>query len=150
MKVNNINRKLLAGLLGTVMLTTPLGLSACNHELVEIKNKYEDVNKYVVLTLDTRNGKTMWLAKEEDYTNSHLNQIEKYYNVFNGENIITIEGKKSQIDGVELVSKDNFHQYLIGYDCVQKYYTKEEIENLFEKIKADFYAEEKGKELVKK
>ena len=146
MKIKNINKKLLAGILGFTILTTPLGLTACGHELNETKNRYEDVNDYVVITLETKNGKTIWLTEEI----FDIWKGNKYYNVLNGEEIFIIIGDKSQIEGVELVSKEKLQQYLIGYDCVQNSYTKEEIEDLFERIKTDFYTEEKAKELVKK
>ena len=149
MKIKNINKKILAGLLGTVMLTTPLGLTACGSELKENNNSYETINDYYVLTLETENGKTIWLTEEMEYIHEGK-QIFTYYNVFNGENIFKTENEKSAIEGVELIRKDNFQQYLIGYDCVQKNYTKEEIEDLFNKVKEDFYNNEKGKELVKK
>ena len=53
MKIKNINKKVLAGIIGFTILTTPLGLTACGHELNETKNSYEDVNDYVMkITID--------------------------------------------------------------------------------------------------
>lgn len=150
MKIKNINKKILAGILGVTMLTTPLGLTACGHELNETKNSYEDVNDYFVITLDTKNGKTIWLTEEEQFFGPGLSNGCNYHNVFNGEKIFYTEDDKSQIEGVELISKENFQQYLIGYDCVQNSYTKEEIEDLFQRIKTDFYVDEKEKELIKR
>lgn len=150
MKIKNINKKVLAGLLGFTILTTPLGLTACGHELNETKNSYEDVNDYVVITLDTKNGKTIWLTKEDDFLDNYYVKRCNYFDVFNGENILKTKEDKSQIEGVEIINKENFQQYLIAYDCIQNSYTKEEIEELFERIKTDFYTEEKGKELVKR
>ena len=149
MKIRNINKKVLAGLLGVTILTTPLGLTACGHKLNE-KNSYEDVNDYVILTLDTKNGETIWLTREEEFLENYSVKRCNYYDVFNGEIILKTRENISQIEGVETVSKENFQQYLIAYDCVQKNYTKEEIEELFNKVKEDFYNNEKGKELVKR
>ena len=149
MNIKNINKKLLAGILGTVILTTPLGLTACGSELKENNNSYETINNYYILTLETGNGKTIWLTDEISYYGP-AGKTYKYSDVFTGEKIFVDVNGKSGTSGVVLISRDNFQQYLIAYDCVQKNYTKEEIEELFDKVKEDFYNNEKGKELVKK
>ena len=149
MKIKNINKKLLAGLLGTVMLTTPLGLTACGSELKENNNSYETINDYYVLTLETGNGKTIWLTDEISYYGPK-GKMYSYYDVFTGEKIFSDVNGTSGTTGVELLDRDNFQQYLVGYDYIKKDYTKAEIAVLFDKIKEDFYKDEKSNELVKK
>ena len=149
MKIKNINRKSLAGLLGAVILTTPLGLTACGMELNEEHNLYETINDYYVLTLETGNGKTIWLTDMTSYLGPK-GQIYSYYDVFTGEKIFSDVNGTSGTTGVELLDRDNFQQYLVGYDYIKKDYTKAEIAVLFDKIKEDFYKDEKSNELVKK
>lgn len=147
MKLKNINKKILAGLLGTVMLTTPLGLTACDikYSIDEKNNSYNKVSDFQIITLESKKDTNIWLVNSiTNVTGTH------YYDAFSDSYILTVKNNGSNVEGVTLINSENFKQYLIAYDCVQKNYTKEEIEELFNKVKEDFYNNEKGKELVKK
>lgn len=164
MKIKNINKKLLAGLLGTVMLTTPLGLTACgsNYTNNHIKSTQDEVSKstqdevsnstkeyrygfYIVKELkiitikSVKGNKVMLVEKVERHRNGfHY----CYFDVFSG-----VEFKASE---VRVFKEEDLIDYLIAYDYLQTSYSLQELKYFFEKIKPEICIDEKSNELIKK
>ena len=156
MKIKNINKKLLAGLLGTVMLTTPLGLTACgsNYTNNHIKSTQDEVSNstkeyrygfYIVKELkiitikSVKGNKVMLVEKVERHRNGfHY----CYIDVFSG-----VEFKASE---VRVFKEEDLIDYLIAYDYLQTSYSLQELKYFFEKIKPEICIDEKSNELIKK
>ena len=147
MKTKNINKKLLAGLISAVMITTPLGLTACElpHELHYDNNSYDYVSTLKVVEIETLNSKSIWLTSNNNY-----GYKKDYFDSFSGQQIFSTEEDSVVTSGVKLIREENFNEYLITYNRVQKSYSKDELEEIVNQIKQDVYSNEKDKELVKK
>lgn len=153
MKIKNINKRLIAGLLGGVILTTPLSLSSCSSSFIyrtaEDGNVHLDNNKKIeydlvksleIVVLEVNGKEIIYLGQKD----SNLN----YSDVFTGKTIYDNLGV-DRISGVKLISNETIEKYLISYGMLKDGYSKKDLESLFKRIKNDYYSE-KNKELVKK
>ena len=159
MKINNINKKLIAGMLGGVMLTTPLTLTGCNsYEYVTEEDgniyldsdkmySYNDVKDLHVINVKTKINENLYLVYIGRY---YLTGIPcNYYDVFTGREIIhNRDNGIVTTEGVELLSEEKIEQYLISYNMLKDSYSAEDLEYLLSKIKQDVYSDN-NKELIK-
>ena len=159
MKVNNINKRLIAGMLGGIMLATPLTLTGCNsYEYVTEENgniyldsdkmyPYNDVKDLRVINVKTIINEKLYLVYIDRY---YLTGIPyNYYDVFTGREIIhNRDNGIVTTEGVELLSEESVEQYLISYNMLKESYSVEDLEYLLEKIKQDVYSDN-NKELIK-
>lgn len=158
MKFNNINKRLVAGMLGGIMLATPLTLTSCkSFEYVtsedgsimlnsDKKYSYKDVKMLQVINAKTKINEKIYLVYIDSYrTGIPMN----YYDVFTGKKIIHNDSNGVFTpEGVELLSAEKIEQYLISYDMLKESYSVEDLEYLLEKIKQDMY-NDNNKELIK-
>lgn len=160
MKINNINKRLIAGMLGGVMLITPLTLAGCNsYEYVTEEDgniyldsdkmyPYNDVKELRVISVKTKINENLYLVYIDRY---YLTGIPyNYYDVFTGRAIIhNRDNGIVTTEGVEILSEEKIEQYLISYNMLKDSYSVEDLKILFEKIKQDIYSEKNNKELIK-
>ena len=160
MKINNINKRLLVGVLGGIILTTPLTLTACNsYEYVTEEDgsikldpnrmySYNDVKDLRIINVKTKINENLYLAYSESYFFTGIPM--GYYDTFTGKEIIHNNSNGEVITkGVELLSEEDINQYLISYDMLKDSYSVEDLKVLLEKIKQDTYSDTNNKELVK-
>lgn len=158
MKFNNMNRRLIAGMLGGIMLATPLTLTACfSYEYVTTEDgsrmldpdkmySYNDVKKLHVINVKTKINEKIYLSYIYYASGVPIN----YCDVFTGREIIHNNNNGDTItEGVELLSEESVEQYLISYDMLKESYSVENLKVLLEKIKHDVYSDTFNKELVK-
>ena len=158
MKIKNINKRLIAGMLGGIMLTTPLTLTACfSYEYVTAEDgsrmlnpdkmySYNDVKKLHVINVKTKINEKIYLSYIYYASGVPIN----YCDVFTGREIIHNNNNGDTItEGVELLSEESVEQYLISYNMLKESYSVEDLELLLEKIKHDVYSDTFNKELVK-
>ena len=147
MQIKNINKKILAGLLGITILTTPLGFTACkaNHKIDEQNNRYDIVKNYEVITLETDSNQTVWLTKKVVERLGNVIYYD-YYDVFTGKIIYDEETRKR---GIELKDEKYLQQYLINNDYVQSNYTEEELKTFLKKIEQNINKEKKNVKVKK-
>lgn len=150
MKINNINKRLIAGMLGGVMLTTPLTLAACgSYEYVTKEDgnvflnpdklyHYNMISKLMIADIKTKINENIYLVEDVEGLFSH-----ECINVFTRKTVYSID-----LDGVELVSEEDINQYLIAYNMLKESYSVEDLKYLLEKIKQDVYSNN-NKEFVK-
>lgn len=154
MKIKNINKRLIAGLLGGVILTTPLSFSSCSPRFnyqtekngnIHLNNyemfPYEIVYKLEIVVLEVHGKESIYLGEDK-----FSNLI--YSDVFTGITIYDDQSDK-KTSGVKLISHEIIEKYLISYGMLKDGYSKKDLESLFKRIKNDYYSE-KSKELVKK
>lgn len=153
MKIKNINKRLIAGLLGGVILTTPITFSSCSsfsYKTEEDGNvhldsdktfDYDNVKELEIVVLEVHGQESIYLGEAPFY-----NLI--YSDVFTGKTIYDDQGDK-KTSGVKLISNETIERYLISYNMLKDRYSKEDLELLFKKIKNDYY-KENNKELIKK
>lgn len=159
MKVNNINKRLIAGMLGGIMLTTPLTLTGCNsYEYVTEENgniyldsdkmhPYNDVKDLHVINVKTKINENLYLVYIGKYFFTGIPM--DYHDVFTGKEIIHNNSNGVvTTEGVELLSDEKIEQYLISYDMLKESYSVEDLKYLLEKIKQDVYSDN-NKELIK-
>ena len=159
MKFNNINKRLIAGMLGGVMFTTPLTLAGCNsYEYVTEEDgniyldsdkmyPYNDVKDLRVINVKTIINENLYLVyiDESFFTGIPMD----YHDVFTGKEIIRNNSNGVvTTEGVELLSEERIEQYLISYNMLKDSYSAEDLEYLFSKIKQDVYSDN-NKELIK-
>ena len=159
MKFNNINKRLIAGMLGGVMLTTPLTLAGCNsYEYVTEEDgniyldsdkmyPYNDVKDLRVINVKTIVNENLYLVYIDEYFFADIPM--DYHDVFTGKEIIHNNSNGVvTTEGVELLSEEKIEQYLISYDMLKESYSAEDLEYLLSKIKQDVYSDN-NKELIK-
>ena len=159
MKFNNINKRLIAGMLGGVMLTTPLTLAGCNsYEYVTEEDgniyldsdkmyPYNDVKDLRVINVKTIINENLYLVYIDEYFFTDIPM--DYHDVFTGKEIIHNNSNGVvTTEGVELLSEEKIEQYLISYDMLKESYSAEDLEYLLSKIKQDVYSDN-NKELIK-
>lgn len=160
MKINNINKRLIAGMLGGVMLTTPLTLTGCNsykYVTEEDGNIYLDSDKMYsynavkdlhVINVKTKIKENLYLVYIDRYFFADIPM--DYHDVFTGKEIIHNNSNGVvTTEGVELLSEEKIEQYLISYDMLKESYSVEDLKYLLEKIEQDVYSEKNNKELIK-
>lgn len=161
MKFNNINKRLISGMLGGIMLTTPLTLTACSSSPYEYvtdtdgsvklnsdkKYSHNDVKDLRIINVKTKINENIYLVYVDSYFFTGIPI--GYYDVFTGRAIIhnNLNGVVTT-EGVELLSEERIEQYLISYNMLKDSYSVEDLKILFEKIKQDVYSDN-NKELVK-
>ena len=159
MKIKNINNKIMAGMLGGIILTTPLTLAACGpYEYVTEEDgsikldpnrmySYNDVKDLRVINVKTKINENLYLAYSESYFFTGIPM--GYYDTFTGKEIIHNNSNGVvTTEGVELLSEERIEQYLISYNMLKDSYSAEDLEYLFSKIKQDVYSDN-NKELIK-
>ena len=159
MKIKNINKRLIAGMLGGVMLTTPLTLTGCNsYEYVTEEDgniyldsdkmfSYNDVKDLHVINVKTKINENLYLVYIDKYFFAGIPM--DYHDVFTGKEIIRNNSNGVvTTEGVELLSDEKIEQYLISYNMLKESYSVDDLEELFEKIKQDVYSDN-NKELIK-
>lgn len=160
MKTNNINKKIIAGVLGGIMLSTPLALTGCNsYEYVTDNDgsvklnpdkmySYNDVKKLYVIKIKTKIIENLYITYTDNYVLSGVPM--NYYDVFTGKEIIHNNSNGIvTTEGVELLSEEEIEQYLISYNMLKDSYSVEDLEGLLERIKQDVYSDTNDKILVK-
>ena len=159
MKINNINKRLIAGMLGGVMLTTPLTLTGCNSYKYVTEDDgniyldsdkmypYNDVKDLRVINVKTIINEKLYLVYIDRYYITGIPY--NYYDVFTGRAIIhNRDNGIVTTEGVELLSEEKIEQYLISYNMLKDSYSAEDLEYLLSKIKQDVYSDN-NKKLVK-
>lgn len=156
MKYNNINKRLVAGMLGGIMLATPLTLTACGpYEYVtdtddsvklnsDITYSYNVVRELQVVNIKTKINEDVYFV----YNKSVFKDFDEYCDVFTGKIIFQYEKDCIKTEGVDVLSCEGIDQYLISYNMLKESYSVEDLEYLLEKIKQDIY-NDNNKELVK-
>ena len=160
MKIKNINKKLLAGILGAVMLTTPIGLTACGTVIRdngtsatqdqvskgEYRYSFDKVKELKIITVESvGQEKKMLVSKLDGYRSQFLSPSEHFY--FYSDFFSGVEFKENE---VKILKEESLEEYLFAYDYLQKSYSKKELKDFFEKIKSEIYINEKGNVKVKK
>ena len=151
MDIKNINKKIMAGVLGGIILTIPLTLSACDsypyvtEDDGSVKLNPDKMYSYNIV----KNLKVISVKTKVSHVYLVNSFSRKYYDygfddVFTGKTIWS-----SYSNDVELVSAENVEQYLIGYNLLKDKYSVEDLEGLLEKIKSDIYGDRNNKALVK-
>ena len=159
MKINNRNKRLIAGMLGGVMLTTPLTLTGCNSYKYVTEDDgniyldsdkmypYNDVKDLRVINVKTIINEKLYLVYIDRYYITGIPY--NYYDVFTGRAIIhNRDNGIVTTEGVELLSEEKIEQYLISYNMLKDSYSAEDLEYLLSKIKQDVYSDN-NKKLVK-
>ena len=159
MKFNNINKRLISGMLGGIMLATPLTLTGCNsYEYVTEEDgniyldsdkmfSYNDVKDLHVINVKTKINENLYLVYIDKYFFAGIPM--DYHDVFTGKEIIRNNSNGVvTTEGVELLSDEKIEQYLISYNMLKESYSVDDLEELFEKIKQDVYSDN-NKELIK-
>lgn len=156
MKINNINKKIMAGMLGGIILATPLTLTACGpYEYVtdtddsvklnsDITYSYNVVRELQVVNIKTKINEDVYFV----YNKSVFKDFDEYCDVFTGKIIFQYEKDCIKTEGVDVLSCEGIDQYLISYNMLKESYSVEDLEYLLEKIKQDIYYDN-NKELVK-
>ena len=151
MDIKNINKKIMAGVLGGIILTTSLTLSACDsypyvtEDDGSVKLNPDKMYSYNIV----KNLKVISVKTKVSHVYLVNSFSREYYDygfddVFTGKTIWS-----SYSNDVELVSAENVEQYLIGYNLLKDKYSVEDLEGLLEKIKSDIYGDRNNKALVK-
>ncbi len=156
MKINNINKKIMAGMLGGIILATPLTLTACGpYEYVtdtddsvklnsDITYSYNVVRELQVVNIKTKINEDVYFV----YNKSVFKDFDEYCDVFTGKIIFQYEKDCIKTEGVDVLSCEGIDQYLISYNMLKESYSAEDLEYLFSKIKQDVYSDN-NKELIK-
>ena len=158
MKINNINKRLIAGLMGGIMLSTPLVLTSCSnfsyiteedgnvHLDKDKLYSYNDVSQLEIIVLRIKDKEVTYLGKAK-----YDGRVTLYYctDVFTDKIIYDDKGI-NKIEGLELISHEPIEKYLISYNMLKDKYSKTDLELLFKRIKQDYYTDTKNKSLVKK
>ena len=159
MNFNNINKRLISGMLGGIMLATPLTLAGCySYEYVTEEDgniyldsdkmyPYNDVKDLRVINVKTKINENLYLVyiDKSFFTGIPMD----YHDVFTGKEIIRNNSNGVvTTEGVELLSEERIEQYLISYNMLKDSYCVEDLKVLLEKIKQDIYSDN-NKELVK-
>jgi hypothetical protein len=180
MKIKNINKKLLAGLLGTVMLTTPLGLTACgsNYTNNHIKSTQDEVSKSTQDEVSKSTQDEVSKSTQDEVSNSTkeyrygfyivkelkiitiksvkgnkvmlVEKVERHRNGFHYCYFDVFSGVEFKASEVRVFKEEDLIDYLIAYDYLQTSYSLQELKYFFEKIKPEICIDEKSNELVKK
>ena len=159
MKINNINKKLFATAISFTMITTNIcGCGKNNiYELSEHGDTitYHDLQgRYSIIELEILGENKIFFAKKITTFDNYYSKTEysKYYDAFNDGLICKVERNNASIEitdsSATFVSETDIKDYLLYYDMIQEEYTREELENLFSKIKEE-KNENKEKKLVK-
>ena len=101
MNINNINKRLVAGLMGTLILITPITLVGCEDDTVivedeatydEVKNNYtyDEIKDLKIITVKTDDKNTMWLTSLTGYDEFYKDVCRGYHYVdfFSGVEIV--------------------------------------------------------------
>ena len=158
MKIGNINTKVLAASLSLVMTTTFLGGCYDNFSYttdsegnVQIEGHVEHKlvkDSYKIIETELHGKREIYLVKK--VLNS---QSVSYYDVFNNYLILNVLKDNNETTGdsdINLISENNFSDYLIYYDEVKGNYSEEDLKRVLDKIKNDYVFEtEEAKTLVK-
>ena len=151
-EIQNINKRLLSGVLSLTLMTVPL--FGCNGtelkyeknsqgEMVCVSNiKHSYIEKYKVVVFGINNNQLFYITKVVDGKNDHY--YEEYYNIFGGE-LIYSSNKESSL---KIIKEEELINYLVLYDKVQQEYSEEDLKEILEQIKVD-YKKETDKRLVK-
>lgn len=160
MKVKNISKRIMAGMLGGIALTTPLVLASCNsYEYVTEEDgcvmlnpdkmySYDEVRRLNIVNVKTKINKKLYLT----YNDPHIlsGNPYNYYDFFTGKKIISCNSNHDTVtEGVELLSEEKIEPYLISYEMLKEKYSVDDLEFLFKKIKQDVYSNTNNKKLVK-
>ena len=157
MKFNNINKRLISGMLGGIMLATPLTLTACGpYEYVtdtddsvklnsDITYSYNVVRELQVVNIKTKINEDVYFV----YNKSVFKDFDEYCDVFTGKIIFQYEKDCIKTEGVDVLSCEGIDQYLISYNMLKEEYSVDDLERLLEKIKNDVYSDKNNKKLVK-
>lgn len=151
MDIKNINKKIMAGVLGGIILTTSLTLSACDsypyvtEDDGSVKLNPDKMYSYNIV----KNLKVISVKTKVSHVYLVNSFSRKYYDygfddVFTGKTIWS-----SYSNDVELVSAEIVEQYLIGYNLLKDKYSVEDLEGLLARIKQDSYSDINNKTLVK-
>lgn len=152
MKIGNINRKLMAGILAIALTTTGCTMShgiptetTDRGEVVYSTVEFNDIRNWKVIILDVDGENEFYIAKKAtSYSGSVRATV--YRNVFDNQVLKMI--LRPSIAKSNIISEVDLLSYLVIYDKIQSEYTEEELKEILEQIKADFeLQEEKIKEL---
>ena len=158
MKFNNINKRVIAAMLGGVMLTTPLTLTGCNsYKYVTEEDgniyldsdkmySYNDVKDLHVINVKTKINENLYLVYIDKYFFADIPM--DYHDVFTGKEIIHNNSNGVVTEGIEMLSEERIEQYLISYNMLKESYSVEDLKLLLDKIKQDVYSDN-NKELIK-
>lgn len=141
MKINYMSRKMIALALAGIAIMTPL--TACNYSKnengeVELSSAfdYSIVRKFEVTCLKVKGKEVLYLTR-------HHGAGCKYYDIFTDKLIYhnPEHNEGEHFDEMEFVSSEGLIQYLIIYNKLKANYNKEDLEELYENIKNDYYSE---------
>ena len=156
-KINNVNKKLLAGGLALIMIGAPL--TGCTEENIfeytvneqgqyEVSGviSYSNLDDYYFLVIENSGYNTIeyYIASKEMYTSLTGNYF-VYKNIFNNQRVL-----KTNVDDDTRKMKfcEKVANYLYATNDIKANYTKEEVEQILEGMKEN-YLNENNKQLVK-
>lgn len=154
-KIKNINTRLIAGITAFTLFTTSLTgcASKKNDKFYYEKNdsgEYVSSNtvdidyakKYIVVVMEVLGKTEIYIARKVNYLYDHKANYD-YCNIF-GDYLIysTFENNQNK----NITDEQLLGDYLLYYGLEEKTeFTEEELRNILEQIKNDFFSEEKDK-----
>lgn len=160
-KIKNISKKLTCGAICFTLVTT--GLSACGENknfkygttktgeyLVTGNISYENLSadEFVVIDNKSYDKKEYYICCRKSYINNgktSMNKHDVYYNKLNNKIIFDTAEQQNTRKLIKVVKLEDF---LLAYNNVKSYYSKEEVEEILELLKQE-YEKTNEKELVK-
>jgi len=161
-KINNINKKILAGALAMTLVMVPMSGCALE-EYVKFeysvsedgeyessgKVDYELLKKYEFIVIENKTYETQEFYICE-YVPTYIGRVnvkllsdQSYINVFNNKTVFKVD-----TDQRKMIYSETLENYLYSTDNIKKYYTVEDVELIFEGMKEN-YLKENNKQLVK-
>lgn len=156
--VKNINKKLVSGLLVLTLTTT--GLAGCvqynnfDYSVTEQGEyqvsgviDYELFKNYRFIVIENKENNTneFYICKAKHIIPTYTRHYYVYFNVFNNEKVFD----ENKADGTRnLICFATLENYLYATNNIKKYYTIDDIEQIFNEMKEN-YLNENNKQLVK-
>lgn len=158
-KINNINKKLLAGLLTFALI--PTVFAGCDYnstgfvyeknelgQYVCVENvEYSYLEDCVVIALELDGKESVSIARVAELIDlSNGRMFKKYYNIFGEQEIYSQADKNTNM---KIIYEESLISYLVSYNKIQHEYTEEEMKEILKRIEID-YNLQKIKQLFKK
>jgi hypothetical protein len=144
MENNKIKSRLLSYIVGLGMTISLSGCGDFSYStnsngdiVVEGTIEYESLlNGYKIIEVELVGKKDLYFAKKDYERNKTI--VDIYVDVFTDKKIC-------DEDSTNIISVHNLHDYLLAYEEVKDEYSIDDIERIYNKIKEDYYSEEKEK-----
>lgn len=151
MKIKNVNRKLIAGILAVTLL------AGCSSESYGIPTETTDKGEVVYSSVELNDIKNWKIVVFEFAGEKVIYLVEKttavargyssasYFNVFGGQCLYTTTNKNTILT---IENEMQLGDYLIVNNIVQSSYTEEELKEILEQIKTEYELQQVDKQLV--